>query len=78
LKVTLIASINNKGHLTLANDLSVQNAMSKLSANIILDSIAMILIRNHKVVAVAGVSQQANHIIAVESVNAIDDNNLQD
>ena len=62
----------------MANDLSVQNAMSKLSANIILDSIAMILIRNHEVVAVAGVSQQANHIIAVESVNAIDDNNLQD
>jgi hypothetical protein len=79
---TLIASINNKGHPTLAGGVPpTQNQMNEPTTNVILDAVTMLLVRSNEVVAVAAISEQTNPVV-VEAVDVIrdgcDDDDLQD
>jgi hypothetical protein len=79
---TLVASINNKGHPALRNNLPAQNPMKEPSTNVVLDAVAMLLVRRNEVVAVAAISSTKNDIVAVESTDqptdSATDDDLQD
>ena len=81
--LTLITSINNTGHPTLANSILPSQRCSPFepTVNVVLDAIAMILVRTNEILAVASVSEQGNHIVAVETVDAsneLNDDGLDD
>jgi hypothetical protein len=43
--------------------------MKELSTNVVLDAVAMLLVRRNEVVTMAGISSTNNDIVAVESMD---------